>query len=224
MIEHAPIFITGIPRSGTTMIARVVNACGVFAGSGTTNKSSMFENVHINKMVIKPYMERMGTDPMGQYPLPRIEDISIPITWRNSIEGIMTEIEGYVNGPWMYKDTKMALIWPVWNNAFPNAKWILVRRRTGDIIQSCLKTGYMKAYETETGWLEWIHEYEKRFVQMIEAGINLKVIWPERMVTGDLQQLYEVIDWLGLTWKKEALDFIDPLLWGRQKERKVYNG
>lgn len=220
MIEQPPIFITGIPRSGTTMIARVINACGVFAGGGVTQKNSMFENVNINKMVVRPYMERMGTDPLGQFPLPNLNDLSIPLTWRNAVEGILTEVEGYIRGPWMYKDTKMSLIWPVWNNAFPNAKWIIVRRRTGDIVQSCLKTGYMKAYETESGWLEWIHEYEKRFVGMIEAGVNCKILWPERMMTGDLAQLNEVINWLGITWRKEALSFIDPLLWGnKQKER-----
>ena len=116
----------------------------------------------------------------------------------------------------------MSLIWPVWNIAFPNAKWIIVRRRTGDVIQSCLKTGYMTAYAEEAGWLEWVHEHEKRFVEMIEAGVNCKIIWPERMIHGDLQQLYEVIDWLGLTWKKEALDFINPQLWKEnQKERRA---
>jgi hypothetical protein len=130
------------------------------------------------------------------------------------------ELDGYKRGAWMYKDSKIGLIWPVWNLAFPNAKWIIVRRRTGDVIQSCLKTGYMTAYENETGWLDWVHAYEKKFVEMIEAGVNCKQIWPERMIMGDFKQLYETIDWLGLTWRKEALDFIDPLLWNKhQKER-----
>jgi hypothetical protein len=78
----------------------------------------------------------------------------------------------------------------------------------------------MVAYETEEGWLEWVHEYEKRFVEMIQAGVNCKIIWPERMINGNLQQLYEVIEWLGLTWKKEALNHINPLLWGLDKKER----
>ncbi len=41
------------------------------------------------------------------------------------------------------------------------------------------------------------------------------------MVQGDYQQMYETLDWLGLPWNKEVIDWIDPLLWvSRQKERK----
>jgi hypothetical protein len=219
MINVAPILVTGIPRSGTTMIAKVIHECGAFVGDAERNNKWMFENPHISGIIVKPYMERMGTDPGGQFPLPKTKELSIPMDWGKRIESLI-EHDGYVKGPWMYKDTKMGLIWPIWNNAFPNAKWIIVRRRTGDVIQSCLKTGYMTAYEDEKGWLEWVHEYEIRFVQMIEAGLNCKIIWPERMINGNLQQLYEVIEWLGLTWKKEALNYIDPLLWGsKQKER-----
>jgi hypothetical protein len=220
MIEQAPILITGIARSGTSMIARVVNCCGAFAGEGATHRKRMFENVIISNRIVRPYMERMGTDPKGQFPLPVISDLTIPVDWRERVENIIKE-EGYKDGPWMYKDTKMGLIWPVWHSTFPKAKWVIVRRRTGDVIQSCLKTGYMTAYETEDGWLEWVHAHEERFRQMIEAGIDYKVIWPERMMNRDFQQLYEIIDWLGLTWKDEALNFIDPLLWGNKERRTV---
>ncbi len=79
----------------------------------------------------------------------------------------------------------------------------------------------MTAYNTEKGWIEWVRQYEQRFVEMITEGLNCKIIWPERMVYGDYQQLYELCEWLGLPWKSEALNFIDPLLWGsRVKERK----
>jgi hypothetical protein len=224
MIETAPIFVTGIPRSGTTMIAKVINCCGAFAGPLAARKKCMFEHPSISGIIVKPYMERMGTDPRGQYPLPKTGNISIPMDWRKRVENIM-EAEDYKQGPWMYKDTKMSLIWPVWHNAFPTAKWIIVRRRTGDVIQSCLKTAYMNAYEDEIGWLEWVHEYEKRFVEMIEAGVNCKVLWPERMFPDykgytDLSQLYEVVDWLGLKINDGALKFIDPILWGSSKKER----
>jgi len=224
MMEQAPIFVTGIPRSGTTMIAKVINHCNVFAGEGATTKKCMFENININRKLVRPYMERMGTDPRGQYPLPKTEDLSIPMDWRKRVENLIIA-DGYIEGPWMYKDTKMGLIWPVWNRSFPNAKWIIVRRRTGDVIQSCLKTAYMNAYEDEKGWLEWVHEYEKKFVEMIEAGVNCKVLWPERMFPDykgytDLSQLYEVINWLGLQVNEEALKFIDPILWGSSKKER----
>lgn len=217
MIETPPILITGIPRSGTSIVAAVVQQCNVFIGN--IIKRSMYENHAIRDNVVKPYFERMGKDPRGQFPLPVTEDLKVPVDWREKVEKLITA-QGYKEGAWMYKSTTMGLIWPVWQAAFPNAKWIIVRRRTGDIIQSCLKTGYMRAYTDAEGWLGWVHEYEKRFVEMIEAGVNCKIIWPERMVMGDYQQMKETLEWLGLKWFDELTDFIGPFLWtSRRKER-----
>jgi hypothetical protein len=77
------------------------------------------------------------------------------------------------------------------------------------------------AKDAREGWLWWVHEYEKRFVQMITAGLNCQVMWPQRMVHGDYTQLYDILDWAGLKWKSEVFNFIDPMLWNtRQKEKE----
>lgn len=233
MNMKSPILITGAARSGAGMIAGVINLCGAFGGV-MTNKRGLYENDNIRETVVKPYLRRSGADERGQYPLPDLNtDVVIPKYFKSGIEKIMVR-EGYQEGPWMYKDARIALMWPVWHYAFPNAKWIIVRRRTGDIIQSCLKTGYMLAFaessnrssinvqSEEEGWLWWVHQYEKRFVEMLTEGVNCKIIWPERMLNGDYHQLYDALDWLGLEWKTEVLTFIDPLLWSsRKKERSI---
>jgi hypothetical protein len=138
--------------------------------------------------------------------------------------------EGYKDGPWMYKGAKMCLMWPIWHHAFPNAKWVIVRRKTSDIISSCLKTNFMHAFSKEhcrkavgvksefEGWLWWVHQHEKRFVEMITEGLNCKIVWPERMVRGDYEQLYETVEWLGLKWKTDVLEFVDPKLWKARRK------
>ena len=223
------IFITGMPRSGSSMIAAAVNMCGAFGGTMTGKHSKMFENIRIRETLVKPYFERLGFDKAGQYPLPEREMLSIPTSWKAQVETILQE-EGYKGGEWMYKDAKLCLMWPVWNYAYPNAKWVIVRRKTSDIIKSCTKTGFMTAFKDkdirakvdveseEEGWLWMTRQYERRMVDMITEGLNCKVIWPERMVDGDYRQLHELCEWLGLPWKSEALTFIDPLLWGRKKK------
>lgn len=227
MIQKPPILITGIPRSGTSAIAAMINLCGAFGGN--MSKRGRFSNDTIQKIMVEPYLMRMGGDKKGQYPLPKI--ILPDITWRSAIDGIMIN-EGYKGGIWMYKDSRLGLMWPVWNDAYKNARWVIVRRRTGDILNSCIKTNYMSGFGVENqkavgasdereGWLWMIHQYELRFVEMIQKGLNCKVIWPERMKQGNFQQMYELCDWLNLPWKEEALCFIDPLLWGnKRKERK----
>ena len=227
------ILITGCARSGTSMVAGVVDMCGAFGGDmsgpNKNNKKGMFENYYIRNQLVKPYLTDMKADAMGQYPLPDIAKLNIPMNWRDRVEQIMKE-QGFKDGPWFYKGAKMTLMWPVWHYAFPNAKWIIVRRRTGDIINSCLKTSFMRAFskvqfrkaigvkDEKEGWKWWVRQHEQRFVEMLETGLNAKIVWPERMVTGDYQQMYETIEWLGLEWKSEVLNFIDPKLWKSRRK------
>lgn len=232
----APILITGCARSGTSLVAGIINMRGAFGGkmSGPTsnNVKGMFENVRIRNEVVKPYLRSIQADPMGQYPLPNTQDMMIPSQWQKQIEEII-QSEGYEGGPWMYKGAKMVLHWPVWNYAFPNAKWVIVRRKTSDIINSCIRTGFMSAFNSDSnqkavggkdvweGWLWWVHEHEKRFVEMMQAGLNCKVIWPERMVSGNYAQINEMLEWLGLEWDSEIPNFIEPKLWkARQKQNR----
>lgn len=229
-----PILITGAARSGTSMVAGVINLCGAFggnmSGSNRNNEKGMFENIQIRNNLVKPYLRGMGVDPLGQYPLPEISNLPIPNGWNDRVVSIMKK-EGYQSGPWMYKGAKACLIWPVWKHAFPDAKWIIVRRRTGDIVNSCFKTNFMRAFQRQQfrdaigvktekdGWIWWVNQHEDRFVEMIQEGINIKIVWPERMVGGDYKQIMETIEWLGLEWKSEVLSFIDPKLWKSRRKK-----
>jgi len=207
---RSPILITGCARSGTSMVAGVINICGAFGGNmsgpNRNNERGMFENAKIRNQIVKPFFRSIGADPLGQYPLPDIDGLIIPRDWRFRVEKVMMD-EGYTEGPWMYKGAKMCLMWPVWHFAFPDAKWVIVRRKTSDIIRSCQKTAFMRAFTMpnkmkavgastpEEGWLWWVHQHEKRFVEMINEGLNVHVVWPERMVDGDYSQMKSLIEW-----------------------------
>ena len=217
--KNNPILITGIERSGSSIIGKIISSCEVYTGQTT----EMAENKALKKLVSSYYISVLKVPENGQIPLPKTNDLDIPITWTSLIEKILQK-EGYTGDiPWMYKSSKVMQIWPVWNYSFPNAKYIIVRRRTPDIIQSCLKTGYMNAYDTSEGWLSWIHKQEKLFVEMIENGLNCKQIWPERMVNNDYSQVYEMLEWLGLSWNNEAIvDLVTPLL--KNSTQKIKEG
>lgn len=225
---QSPILITGAARSGTSLIAGAINSCGAYggimSGPNKNNAKGMFENVKIRNDILKPYLREMGFDPMGQYPLPIIEKLSIPMNWKDRVESIIRQ-DGYTGGPWMYKGAKMCLTWPIWNHAFPDAKWVIVRRKSEDIADSCMRTHFMRAFgnpniqgavgakSAHAGWIWWVQQHEKRFVEMMNEGMNCKVVWPERMVNGDYSQLMDMADWLKLKWNSEVLSFVDPKLW-----------
>jgi hypothetical protein len=200
-----PIIITGIPRSGKGMIAGILNICGIFTG----NVDKRFENSLLNHSLIEPYCVANGMDADQQKTFVPTKTLSIPNDWKESVDYIWKQ-QGAKDDEWLLKSAQASLMWPVWNHAYPDAKWIIVRRRTGDIVSSCTKTAYMKAHGTEQGWLDMCREHEQRFVEMINAGLNCKVIWPHRMAYGDYQQIYELLEWLGLSWDTDILNWVDP--------------
>jgi len=220
---NQPVFITGVERSGSSLITKILDICGVFKG----NTSTMYENIEVRTKLASYIAQNINN---GEF-IPNIQQLNIPVDWRKKIDDILGQ-EGYKNGLWFLKGAQLAQTWPVWNYAYPNARWLIVRRRTGDIIQSCIKTGYMRIFKDEAnlqaigvgseeeGWKWWVHQYEKAFVGMIEAGLDCKIIWPERMVRGDYQQVYETLEWLGLKWSSKIVEIIDPMLIkSRRKEQ-----
>jgi len=230
----SPILITGCARSGTSMIAGTINLCGAFGGDmspgNSNNPKGMFENAAIRQRIVKPYLRQMGVDPLGQFPLLDIDNLQIPRNWNKRVTQVFKD-QGYKGGPWMYKGAKMCLFWPVWDYAFPNAKWIIVRRRTGDIVYSCMHTGFMRAFRNLTnqkkvgasneqeGWIWWVNQHLDRFREMIDAGLNCRIVWPERMVDNDFSQMMETIEWLGLKWNDDVLSFVSPKLWKSRKKK-----
>jgi hypothetical protein len=227
---NKPILITGAARSGTSMVGACFHLCGAWKGdTGGPNKNNekgMFENLALRQNVVKPYLGSIGYDRLGQYPLPPTEKISIPVDFK---ERVISEIrkQGWNSlESWMYKCAKMSLLWPVWAYAFPESKWIIVRRKKEDIVYSCLKTSFMKAYEQghilravgkktpEEGWAYWVEFHENKFNEIINQGINVKVIWPEKLINADYSELKEAIEWAGLKWNGPGVtDFIEPRLW-----------
>ena len=222
---NSPILITGAARSGTSMIGGIINLCGAFAGvTVPPNKDvskGMFENLNILNTIVKPYLVEIGADPNGQFPLPDVNNLQIPTQFGAKVLKALQE-EGYKDGTWMYKGTHMSLMYTIWNYAFPNAKWIVVRRSDDDIVASCLRTAYMRTFDggvnlklvgatdKKDAWYWWVRQHNGRFAEMVENGLNCKQIHPERMVRGDYSQIYEMLDWLGLRWNNEILNFIEP--------------
>jgi len=229
MDVKAPILITGCARSGTSMTAGAIYNCGAWGGdmSGPNrfNKKGMYENQEIRNEVVKPFLREYKWDPLGQFPLPNIRHVKelsngMAEKLKTNVLSIMHK-QGLQDQPWFYKGAKLCLLWPLWHKAFPEAKWIIVRRETEDIVSSCLRTSFMRAYKKRSGWLRWIATHESRFEEMVDAKLTVREIWPQRMVRGDFSEIQACANDYGLTYNEKAvINFIDPGLWRGWESRR----
>lgn len=216
-----PIIVTGCARSGTSMVAGVLHLCGAWIGqcTGSTrwNQKGQFENEFIRDVMTKPYLKAIGADPMGQNPLPKtIYKSMLPQSWAPRVKSAIRS-QGYKGDlVWMFKGAKACLIWEVWNNAFPEAQWVIVRREDEKIIDSCMKTSFMRKRSTREEWQEWIDFHKEKFRAMNEAMPGrVWEIWPALAFDNGPEAAYrDLVGWLGLGWEgNKVSEFIDNRLW-----------
>lgn len=215
-----PIFITGVPRSGTSLIAGIINICGAYGGeligACSANKKGMFENRQIRETICKPFLSSIGADVKGQNPLPDREKMrefkyGFILNWRKRVLSAIGVDESQA---WFYKGAKMCLMWPVWHLAFPEARWIIVRRDSEKIIDSCLRTSFMNAYKTREEWQKWIDVHLERFEEMKKENLNIAEVSSDNIVNGKFENLKLFIQGAGLTWNESKIkEFISKDLW-----------
>lgn len=212
MIE--PIIVTGVPRSRTSMTCGTLHALGAFGGDmrGPTpnNQRGMFENKRVVAMV-KDYLRSMNCDPNAQHPLPSMDELKPWTNVRSQIQRAMIE-DGYNGGPWFFKTVKGCHLWPVLHEAFPEAKWIIVRRDREGLINSLLRTSFMRAYQDREGWSHYIDQHEARFAEILDT-CDARELHSDRVIAGDFEHFRKVIEGVGLKWNERAVrDFVDPQL------------
>ena len=200
------IFVTGCARSGTSLTTRILQAHGCNLGPESL-VNPLFENTGIRQNLLKPYLVRCGGDEQGQKTLPDTDNLP-------PLPGLREQVLSYFSGgtPRAYKDAKLTLVWPTFAAAFPTAKWIIVRRHRDSIIDSCLRTPFMMAYDTREGWLYWIEEHERRFEKMRDA-LSCAEVWPDRFID-DPDCFEPVVAFCGLKFDRAAVAAaIDKSLW-----------
>jgi hypothetical protein len=217
---NKPVFVIGLPRSGTSMIAGTLGICGAWTGStvpggGTENPKGFFEHASIRELVIKKILKDLGCDPLGVRKLPPF-DLQIEVIGLADIIKSIIEKDGYRHDkPWLLKDAKLTLLWPIFRKAFTDATWLVVRRDEEGFINSCLRTSFMKQHSQDRDfWKNYAEEYRIRIDALIGSGANVLEISSPDVVQGDFDQFREVVSRLGLTFRENELkEFISPDYW-----------
>lgn len=223
MSHSAPIILTEIPRSGAPIVAHVLRVCGAWAGTNDDWPAKIDQegnNKRVRDVLVRPLFRGLGANTLGLDTLPDIEACKglakqIAATWREQMKSIL-EGQGYepFMGPWVYRGADALLAWPIWVEAFPNARWVMVRRDNKSIAEACERTGYMKSIRDADSFDAWVKGFMGSLAQMNASGHPVKSVWPGEFLHGKMAGLKQLILELGLTWDaRKVQNELIPILW-----------
>lgn len=214
--------IAGLPRSGTSMVTGCLHSLGAWVGNtvpgGVGNPKGFFEHVSLREKLIKPLLTQLGCDPLGVRQLPVFNQVPRINGLRDSALSIIKN-DGYSGDmPWAYKDAKLTLLWPLFIQAFPNARWIIVSRNPEDVIRSCLRTHFMAHHsQSNAFWRDFVSQYQARLTALKESQAQVYEISADNLISGNSDEILTLADSLGLRSDRHVIEsFVDPNFWQAQ--------
>lgn len=195
-----PIIITGIPRSGLSMVAGITFLCGAYGGVLSPPNKQQRRQLYENPIIVEHLIDKQLTD----------------VSYLKSIvTGAFRQAKEKV---WFVKHSKILLQWKVWHEAYPNAKWVFVRRKGEDIVHSCMNTSYMDDCQTEDEWVNWVKHRLGLMLDMRNATDNVWDVWPQKIIDGRFYEIEHCIYDLCLPWKEQdVIKLITPALYSEYK-------
>ena len=216
---QTPVLVTGLPRSGTSMVAGCFKELGAWLGDtvpgGVGNPKGFFENQRLREQLIKPLLQQLGCDPLGVKSLPDFQ--SVPTV--NGLDRVFFQLlkqDGYGGDqPWLYKDAKMTLLWPLIAQVFPYARWVIVKRPAEDVISSCLRTHFMAHHSQNTlFWRDFVTQYQTRLDLLKQSEFQVYEIAADNLISGNSDEILTLARNLGLAVDAEAIrQFVVPGFW-----------
>jgi len=233
MQDHfeSPIFVLGLPRSGTSMIAGALGLCGAWTGSTVpggvpANPKGFFEHIVIREQITKKILTHLGCDPLGVRKLPPV-DLQLEVPKLADAIREVIEADGYKHDmPWLYKDAKLTLLWPLYQKAFPTANWVIVKRDEEGFIDSCLRTPFMKQHSQDRGyWEKFAEKYLARLEALKKSGASVLEIASQDVIDGKYERFEALVEQLGLTYRyKELTAFVSPAYWHGDADNDTRGG
>jgi len=213
--KNNPIFVTGVERSGASLIARALSMTG---GVWTGSMTGMYENFrlkHLCEDLVSTYSENL---------FPEVDKVNMDLKASVEYNLLVQGRNEFDENPWMFKSSLLTPLWKLYTDLYPDAVWIVVRRKPTEIVNSCVKTNWMCTFKNpeirklvgvtteEEGWMWLIHKYEAEWVKMKSHGLNMIFVWPDRVLENDFSQLQSLCTDLGLSWNPKIEQTLTELI------------
>ncbi|MEI4471816.1 tetratricopeptide repeat-containing sulfotransferase family protein [Frigidibacter sp. MR17.24] len=193
----APIFVTGMPRSGTTLVEQIIASHSRVTGAGEANVAA--------SMATRLVFDRDGVRALGSVP-----DAEIAAFGRDYADEMRRRFPGALQVTDKSIQTYMYL--GLMKLALPNARFVVVRRDPRDNLLSIYRNKFLDGTHGYSTSLRDLGEYYRTFVEMIEfwraempGGFH--EIQYETLVADPEAETRALIAACGLEWEDACLSF-----------------
>ncbi len=194
-----PLLITGMHRSGTSMVARLLNICGLSLGPeqrlmppGEGNPNGFWQNLDMDAITEEVLASLSGE---WDFLLPPMPD-----GWEqaDALAGLRQRAEEQAAAlgrrlPWGWKDPRASLTIPFWSRLLPGLRTLVVLRHPVETARSLVKRVSSSPAMAQHLWLQ----YYRRILAHTDPGLRMVTHYDSYFLDpgGELQR---ILDWAGL--------------------------
>ena len=211
--SEQPIFIIGLPRSGTTLVERVLGSHSDVVSAGELNNFA----VEMMKLVQQDTVENEGKQ---KKPLSKIDSIhasvnidfaSLGANYLSSIGPLIDTPPGSINKKVIDKMPLNFLYAGLIAKALPRAKIIELVRHPLDVCYAIYKQFFISAYPFSYN-LDELAQYYLAYRQLINHWHTvlpgrIHRVFYEDMVDNQQRETQALLNYCGLPWQDACLDF-----------------
>jgi hypothetical protein len=190
------ICIAGMHRSGTSMISRLVNLCGVYLGraeelmpANAYNVDGYWENlqfVEINNDILSGLNARWDIPPE-----PSIDLQSVSTALKEQAQTLLESFDGQTF--WGWKDPRTSLTMPFWNGLIPDLKVIICLRNPLEVANSLThRDNFSKSFG-----LDLWQTYNERLLSTV-ALENRIITHYSTYFSNPTAELQRLLDFIGI--------------------------
>lgn len=208
---NRPIFIVSPPRTGSSLIASLINFTGIFGGDmkppDEWNKRGYYENFQLRNILIDFLRENDS-----QLMYKRFHPVNLMTTidgLKNKITQIMFE-EGIQPGQRFFlKNFKMVFAWKSFYTAFPDAKWIFIERNQKNMVNSMINAPFL-VHDNENDWNVFLNSFMENIKSIKNYADNYTV--QIENVLSNVDEVIKLFAFCDIEYRPEVLNLIDRSL------------
>lgn len=200
--DELPVFIAGMPRSGTSLIDQLIDAHPLASGVGELS-------------TIEHFAQRLSAAYNPDHPPPHCFGHMNRFRWSKAANEYIKTIRS------QSPDESIRVVNKALGNnklvgllacLFPKTRVIHALRDPRDVAISCYMGGFNNSIHPWTTQISWVHTAWKQSQRMMDhwkrvLKIPILDVQNEHLVSNPQTVAREIIEFLGLEWSNECMDF-----------------